>query len=115
MFHVIDIEGLLIHIIHHSLITEFSADTVEVPTIHAFFIRSHVPTILDYSFPASNDAIYADLVDWIASEGLGGDRDAAEWVLLASIARVFVSHSPFLSFVHGDAANREHRPCCHLH
>lgn len=31
-----------------------------------------------------------ELLEWIASEALGGDRDTAEWVLLASLARVYV-------------------------
>ena len=30
------------------------------------------------------------MLDWIADEALGGDRDAAEWVLLACVARVYV-------------------------
>jgi hypothetical protein len=31
-----------------------------------------------------------DLISWIADESLGGDRDAAEWILLTSIGRVYV-------------------------
>ena len=33
------------------------------------------------------------MIDWIADEALGGDRDAAEWVLLACVARVYVPHT----------------------
>ncbi len=33
-----------------------------------------------------------ELLDWIADEALGGDRDAAEWVLLACVARVYALH-----------------------
>lgn len=29
-----------------------------------------------------------ELLAWIANEALGGDREVAEWVLLACIARV---------------------------
>ena len=32
--------------------------------------------------------VRAQLIQWIAEEALGGDHDAAEWVLLACIARV---------------------------
>jgi hypothetical protein len=39
--------------------------------------------------------IREELISWIADESLGGDRDAAEWILLISIARVYVFH--FLS------------------
>ena len=39
-----------------------------------------------------SSALRDELIAWIASEALGGDLDAAEWVLLTSIARVYVIH-----------------------
>jgi len=34
--------------------------------------------------------VRTDLIDWISSEALGGDNDAAEWLLLQLASRVFV-------------------------
>jgi hypothetical protein len=35
-----------------------------------------------------------DLISWIANEGLAGDKDAAEWVLLNIIGKVYVGFFP---------------------
>jgi len=40
--------------------------------------------------------IREELITWIADEGLAGDRSAAEWVLLCTIARVRSRHPPIL-------------------
>lgn len=68
-----------------------------------------------YPFPASNDSVHDDLVDWIAEEGLGGDRDAAEWVLLACIARVYApDYTIYLLLLIIDIDNRGNLLCFHL-
>jgi hypothetical protein len=61
---------------------------------------SYTPAHADSGNDANTDAgidtetemtkVREELVEWIAEEALGGDRDAAEWVLLVSIARVCV-------------------------
>ena len=61
----------------------------EVPTLHVLFSRLHGPSLVLRSYPSPAAVqIRNELVNWIASEALGGDIDAAEWVLLTSIARV---------------------------
>ncbi|CCM03825.1 uncharacterized protein FIBRA_05974 [Fibroporia radiculosa] len=70
--------------------------TAEVPTLHVLFIRSHPHSLISRPYPCvlqEPPALYTaqlrdDLLTWIAEEALDGDRDAAEWVLLACIARV---------------------------
>lgn len=61
----------------------------DVPTLHVLFTSSHQRSVVQRPYPtASSSSVRQELIDWIASEALGGDVDAAEWVLLASIARV---------------------------
>ncbi|KAJ6618233.1 putative alanine racemase-domain-containing protein [Mycena sp. CBHHK59/15] len=70
-----------------------SPNAVVVPTLHVLFSRplplTIVPRVYPYS-PASStfQKLREDLISWIADEGLGGDRVAAEWVLLSVIAKV---------------------------
>ncbi|KAJ3553347.1 hypothetical protein NM688_g3664 [Phlebia brevispora] len=71
----------------------------EVPTLHVLFARIHDKASLSRPYPqASVDipTIRSELIDWIAEESLGSDREAAEWVLLASIARVESRNPPLL-------------------
>ena len=75
------------------LTTEFG-DQIEVPALHVLFSSSEqdnttVQTDGLSSTPRLDDVpqIRELLIDWIAEEALCGDREAAEWVLLASIAR----------------------------
>lgn len=59
--------------------------------MHVLFSRPQEPSIHGGVSEADSNSIAAlreDLISWIADESLGGDRDAAEWVLLASIAKV---------------------------
>ena len=84
-------------------------EEIEVPTLHVVFHRSPNESKLKFKFPMDlsllsppNDivsgiqsislnpisSLRSELIDWIATEGLGGDVNAAEWVLLACIARV---------------------------
>jgi hypothetical protein len=62
-----------------------------VPTLHVLFIRMHPLDVLSALKDPIQPHIRDELLDWIADEALGGDRDAAEWVLLACVARVYVS------------------------
>ncbi|KAI0304404.1 hypothetical protein B0F90DRAFT_1809233 [Multifurca ochricompacta] len=63
-------------------------DAMIVPTLHVLFVREHRLDILK----APSDPVWAhvreELLGWIADEALGGDLDAAEWVLLTCVARV---------------------------
>jgi Mini-chromosome maintenance replisome factor len=75
-----------------------------VPTLHVLFTREHRLDILTAPKDAVQPHVREELLTWIADEALGGDRDAAEWVLLTCVARVYVSsHVPELSIV-----NRTH-------
>lgn len=65
-----------------------------MPTLHVLFSCPLEPTLVPVIYPAAVDEVgiaetREDLISWIADEGLGGDRDAAEWILLTSIARVY--------------------------
>ena len=65
---------------------------LDVPTLHVLFTRPQKLDVLPTPgiHTTATEALQKELVSWIAEEALGGDQDAAEWVLLASIARVFV-------------------------
>jgi hypothetical protein len=64
---------------------------VVVPTLHVLFVREHRLDILEAPKGPIQQQVREELLDWIADEALGGDRDAAEWVLLACVARVYAS------------------------
>ena len=73
--------------------TEFG-DQVEVPALHVLFSSSEQDNTAEQTDRLPSNLQLADvprirelLIDWIAEEALCGDREAAEWVLLASIAR----------------------------
>lgn len=51
------------------------------PSVESIGDSLHLPS-------QSFDVFRDELVEWIATEGLGGDRDAAVWVLLACISKV---------------------------
>ncbi|KAJ7702444.1 putative alanine racemase-domain-containing protein [Mycena rosella] len=70
-----------------------SPNAVPVPTLHVLFSRPLPLTIAPRVFPyypvvSTFPALRDELVSWIADEGLAGDKDAAEWVLLSIIAKV---------------------------
>ncbi|KAJ7349355.1 mini-chromosome maintenance replisome factor-domain-containing protein [Mycena albidolilacea] len=74
---------------------------VLVPTLHVLFSRPLplplAPRIFPYSPVVSNlDTLRDELISWIATEGLAGDKDAAEWVLLNIIAKVQSRTPPLL-------------------
>lgn len=76
-----------------SIHSELDRDSpLEVPTLHVLFFRPLDP-LTSSTYPAADleaSQIRDELIAWIADEALAGDKDAAEWVLLASIARVYV-------------------------
>ncbi|OSD02777.1 hypothetical protein PYCCODRAFT_1477424 [Trametes coccinea BRFM310] len=99
---------------------QISSSPVDVPTLHVLFAQRHPSTVVPRPFPrlqrsgqeersilseseqssalvADNSAQVRDeLIAWIAEEALGGDRVAAEWVLLSCIARVQSRNPPLL-------------------
>lgn len=86
--------------------------SVDVPNLHVLYVQQHPSNLLSRPYPAfvptemsvddatsgngkeraisemSPEELRAQLINWIAEEALGDDHDAAEWVLLACIARV---------------------------
>jgi hypothetical protein len=62
-----------------------------VPTLHVLFVREHRLDIFEAPKSPIGQHIREELLEWIANEVLGGDRDAAEWILLACVARVYAS------------------------
>jgi hypothetical protein len=60
-----------------------------VPTLHVLFVREDRLNILEAPKDSIQQPVREELLDWIANEALGGDRDAAEWVLLTCVARVY--------------------------
>ncbi|TFK42808.1 mini-chromosome maintenance replisome factor-domain-containing protein [Crucibulum laeve] len=74
---------------------------INVPTLHVLFFRQIPHTIVPRVFPSesllpSSDGVRNELIAWIAEEALAEDREAAEWVLLAAIARVQSRTPPIL-------------------
>ncbi|KAF8500970.1 mini-chromosome maintenance replisome factor-domain-containing protein [Russula emetica] len=65
-----------------------SDEPIIVPTLHVLFVRDDSLNILEAPKDPIEQDVREELLDWIADEALGGDRDAAEWVLLACVARV---------------------------
>jgi hypothetical protein len=61
-----------------------------VPTLHTLFFEPIKSTLIPRVYPDTSctATLRDELIAWIAEEGLGGDRLAAEWLLLCSIARV---------------------------
>lgn len=84
--------------LHSRLHSEIEDDNVvDVPTLHVLFTRPHEMDVLPPTLSSepdntssSEEPVLDEVVSWVADESLGGDKDAAEWVLLASTARVYV-------------------------
>lgn len=60
-----------------------------MPTLHVLFVREHRLDIFVALPDPCQHQIREELLSWVAEEALGGDRDAAEWVLLTCVARVY--------------------------
>ncbi|KAJ7168060.1 mini-chromosome maintenance replisome factor-domain-containing protein [Mycena crocata] len=78
-----------------------SPNAIPVPTLHVLFSRPLPLTILPRVFPYSPavstfEALRDELISWIANQGLSGDKDVAEWVLLSIIAKVQARTPPLL-------------------
>ena len=62
-----------------------------VPALHVLFANPVQAAGFDVDAPSADaaelSALRAELVDYIA-DGVGGDKDAAEWVLFALLARM---------------------------
>ncbi|KAF4615096.1 hypothetical protein D9613_002856 [Agrocybe pediades] len=74
---------------------------ITVPTLHVLFATPIMRTIIPRSFPEPSilsdiDSLRTDLVDWVAEEGLAGDRLTAEWVLLSAISRTRSRQPPIM-------------------
>ncbi|KAL6309164.1 mini-chromosome maintenance replisome factor-domain-containing protein [Sparassis latifolia] len=97
------------------LSSDLDAASSEVPTLHVLFSRPHSQPLLSRPYPYLNTPestadtarsetaentnptrIRTALVKWIADEALGGDAQAAEWVLLSCVARVQSRSPPLL-------------------
>nr|GAT58009.1 predicted protein [Mycena chlorophos] len=76
-----------------------SVEPTVVPTLHVLFFNTLPTTVVPRQFPepSATDALREELIAWIADEGLGGDKHAAEWALLSSIARVQSRNPPLMS------------------
>jgi len=64
------------------------AEAVRVPVLHVTLVQVPTPEIPSEPGGSAITAVYEDLVDWISQEALAGDRDAAELIVLCSVARV---------------------------
>ncbi|KAF8514049.1 hypothetical protein JB92DRAFT_2920727 [Gautieria morchelliformis] len=80
------------------------AEGLEVPTLHTLFSVKHCLALIPSKYLPSDHgaslspahdrvdppaaAIKDELLQWISNEALGGDHDAALWVILVAIARV---------------------------
>jgi hypothetical protein len=92
-----------------------SPNVLPVPTLHVLFSRPLPLTISPRIFPYSSDGstfqtLRDQLISWIADEGLAGDKDAAEWVLLSIIAKVYVVVLCTSMKPHRVLANQGHLP-----
>ncbi|KAF7295174.1 hypothetical protein MIND_01056200 [Mycena indigotica] len=72
-----------------------------VPTLHVLFFQPLTTTLVPRTFPyytdlSKSEALREELIAWISKESLGGDKHVAEWVLLATIARVQSRSPPLL-------------------
>lgn len=59
----------------------------EIPVLHVlcYQVVSANPTLTNI-----DAGVRTGLIDWISSEALGGDNDAAEWLLLQLASKVLV-------------------------
>ncbi|KAL5490150.1 hypothetical protein ACEPAI_4983 [Sanghuangporus weigelae] len=69
-----------------------------VPTLHVLFHRALPKTMVPVRTYGTEGQIASivrdDLINWTASEALGGDHDAAEWILLSCLSSVESRNPP---------------------
>lgn len=75
-------------------IEDDSSPEVPVLQVLCYQMASPSPTL-----PSFAPSVRTDLIDWISNEGLGGDNDAAEWILLQLASKVFVEIYPLDSLL----------------
>ncbi|KAG9318342.1 putative alanine racemase-domain-containing protein [Chiua virens] len=65
----------------------------EVPVLHVLCHQaaSEIPTTT-----SANSSLRTELIDWISKEALGGDNDAAEWLLLQLTSKIHARAVPLL-------------------
>ena len=103
--------GCINLLIHRCDIDHAQESSSDVPTLHVLFTKFHAPGVVSRPFPRvvrrilpehvvsvvdespapvaqDTTQVRTELIDWIAEEALGGDKEAAEWVLYSCIARV---------------------------
>ncbi|GJJ12424.1 hypothetical protein Clacol_006666 [Clathrus columnatus] len=85
----------------HISIDESSSTDVETDlafyALHVLFVVDHSfgytlnfsspVDLIDQNLHRPSDALRNEIIEWIANEGLAGDRDAAVWVLLTCISK----------------------------
>ena len=81
--------------LHRTQIDDFSLLSTELrttsaPVLHVLFHRPITDGINQMPYPHGlySDSLRSELIEWIANEGLGGDLEAAEWVLFACISNM---------------------------
>lgn len=70
------------------VVSETEAEAAVVPVLHVTLVQMSTPDIPSEPFGSAMIAVYEDLVDWVSQEALAGDRDAAELIILCSVAKV---------------------------
>ena len=69
--------------------SEFQAESL-IPTLHVLFYYPIPKTLMPdplSTFPNSQAMTTRDsIITWLSNEALGGDRNAAEWILLSCLS-----------------------------
>jgi hypothetical protein len=85
-----------------------------VPTVHVLFTLTtavlepwNMGTLWN-ALPEQNKDVRAELIGWIADEGLGGDISAATWLLLMILGRVSASSNVLLNAAELSVDNHGH-------
>lgn len=72
------------------IVSEAEPETVTVPVLHVTLLQAPTPVIPFGPRGNALTATYERLVDWVSEEALAGDRDAAELIIMCSVAKVYV-------------------------
>lgn len=76
--------------------TEMGSGGVASPVLHVTYVRVAALETPFRPLGSTVAAVYEDLIDWVSQEALAGDRDAAELIILCSVARVQSRNPPIL-------------------
>lgn len=79
---------------------DMEEESQPIPTLHVLFTVDALDTD-PYNFSSLRDTLFeanirANLLQWIADEALGGDTEAATWVLLTALTKVQSRTPPIL-------------------